>query len=59
MGEKDFINPYLLRNMAITQPNQVRSTYIPMKQGFMYLTAIIDVYSRKVLGWSIGDTLGT
>lgn len=61
MGQKEFIKPYLLRDLAITRPNQVWSTditYIPMKQGFMYLTAIIDVYSRKILGWSISNSLG-
>jgi putative transposase len=61
IGHREFIKPYLLRDLAITRPNQVWSTditYIPMKQGFMYLTAIIDVYSRKILGWSISNTLG-
>jgi putative transposase len=59
-GLKEFIRPYLLRNLAITHANQVWSTditYIPMRQGFMYLTAIMDVYSRKILGWGISNTL--
>ncbi len=48
--------PYLLRNMEITAINQVWSTditYIPLKHGFAYLSAIIDWYSRYVLGWSL------
>jgi putative transposase len=52
--------PYLLRNLAITRPNQVWQTditYIPMFRGFMYLAAIIDVYSRKIVGWSISNTM--
>ena len=60
LGMKKFIKPYLLRRLRITRPNQVWCTditYIPMKQGFMYLTAIIDVYSRKILGWSISNSL--
>jgi putative transposase len=55
-GLKEFIRPYLLRNLKITRANQVwftDITYIPMKSGFMYMTAIIDVYSRKVVGWGI------
>jgi len=59
-GLKEFIRPYLLRNLAITHANQVWSTditYIPMEHGFMYLTAIMDVYSRKILGWGISNTL--
>ena len=54
--------PYLLRNLSITHPNQVWQTditYIPMFRGFMYLAAIIDVYSRKILGWSISNTMST
>ena len=52
--------PYLLRNLSITAPNQVWQTdisYIPMFRGFMYMAAIIDVYSRKILGWSISNTM--
>ncbi len=54
------IYPYLLRGMAITHPDQVWSTditYIPMVQGFMYLVAIIDWYSRYVLAWQLSNTL--
>jgi putative transposase len=54
------IYPYLLRGVAITHSNQVWSadiTYIPMVQGFMYLVAIIDWYSRYVLAWQLSNTL--
>lgn len=60
LGLAKYIHPYLLRNLAITQPNQVWAidiTYIPMKSGFMYLTAIIDVYSRFIVGWQISNSL--
>lgn len=52
--------PYLLKNLDITKVNQVWATditYIPMKKGFMYLTAVIDLYSRKVLSWSVSNTM--
>jgi putative transposase len=52
--------PYLLRDMAIEGKNQVWAidiTYLPMKQGFMYLCAVIDVYSRYVVGWGISNTM--
>ena len=61
-GLRQFIKPYLLRGLKIIRPNQVWCTditYVPMKNGFMYLTAIIDVYSRKILGWSISNSLDT
>lgn len=54
------IYPYLLRGVAITKPNQVWSadiTYIRMHRGFMYLTAIIDWFSRYVLAWRVSNTL--
>ena len=54
--------PYLLRNAVIDRPNQAWSidiTYIPMKHGFLYLTAIIDWYSRCIVGWDVADTLDT
>lgn len=57
-----YIYPYLLRNLAITRPNQVWQTditYIPMFRGFMYMAAIIDVYSRKIMGWSISNSMTT
>jgi putative transposase len=59
-GLKMFIKPYLLNGLSITRANQVWCTditYIPMKHGFMYLTAIIDVYSRKIVGWGISNSL--
>jgi len=52
--------PYLLRNVEITRPNQVWSTditYIRLKRGFVYLTAIVDWYSRYVLSWRISTTI--
>jgi putative transposase len=54
--------PYLLRNAVVTAPNQAWSidiTYIPMKRGFLYLTAIIDWYSRCIVGWELDDSLDT
>jgi putative transposase len=51
--------PYLLRGVEITHPNQVWSTdvtYVPMAHGFMYLTAVIDWFSRYVLAWDISNT---
>jgi putative transposase len=60
LGLKKFIKPYLLKDLNIRFPNQVWSTditYIPMKRGFMYLTAILDVYSRKILAWGISNSL--
>jgi len=52
--------PYLLRGVNIERVNQVWSmdiTYIPMKRGYMYLTAVIDWYSRKVLSWKLSNTM--
>lgn len=54
--------PYLLRNAVIDKPNQVWSidiTYIPIKHGFLYLSAVIDWYSRCIVGWEVDDTLDT
>jgi putative transposase len=54
------VYPYLLRDLKIKESNQVWEmdiTYIPMEKGFMYLAAIIDVYSRYVLNWDISDTM--
>lgn len=59
---KESIVPYLLRNYTVNFPNQVWSidiTYIPMKKGHMYLTAIIDWFSRKVITHYLSDTLDT
>ena len=52
--------PYLLRNVAITHPDPVWSTditYVPMRRGFVYLTAVIDWYSRYVLSWKLSNRL--
>ena len=54
------IYPYLLHDLKIEHKNQVWEidiTYIPMKRGFMYLCAIIDVYTRYVVNWSISNTM--
>jgi putative transposase len=54
------IYPYLLRNVEITRPDQVWSidiTYIPLRHGFLYLTAVMDWYSRYVLAWRLSNTL--
>lgn len=54
------VYPYLLRGLKIIRPNQVWSTditYIPMPNGYMYLIAIIDLYSRFVVNWSISNTM--
>lgn len=59
-GEGHQIFPYLLRDLAIIQSNQVWAidiSYIPMKNGFLYLVAIIDIYSRFVVSWSISNTM--
>ena len=56
------VHPYLLRDLSITHPNQVWMidiTYLRMPNGFMYLVALIDVYSRYVVGWSLSNTLDT
>ena len=57
---REYIHPYLLRALKIERSNQVWEidiTYIAMKKGFMYLTAIIDVHSRYVVGWSLSNSL--
>ena len=54
------IYPYLLRNLDINRPNQVWAadiTFIPLQRGFMYLVAVMDWYSRKVLAWRLSNTL--
>jgi len=56
------IYPYLLRGVAITRPNQVWSTditYIPMARGFVYLAAVVDWFSRRVLAWRLSVTMDT
>lgn len=52
--------PYLLKDLPITRPNQVWCTditYIPMRRGFLYLVAIMDWYSRKVLAWRLSNSM--
>ncbi len=59
-GDVKYKYPYLLRNLTIDRPNQVWEidiTYVAMQKGFMYLTAIIDVYSRYIVGWSLSNSL--
>ena len=56
------IFPYLLRKLPVTRPNQVWAmdiTYIPMARGFVYLAAVVDWFSRKVLAWKLSITLET
>ncbi|MFT5760657.1 MAG: putative transposase [Alteromonadaceae bacterium] len=57
---KNKIYPYLLRGLTINQPNQVWATditYVPMSSGFVYLTVIMDWYSRKVLSWRLSSSM--
>jgi len=61
-GMAQYIYPFLIRGLEIKASNQVWSTditYIPMKNGFLYLTAIIDVYSRRIMGWGLSNTMAT
>lgn len=61
-GEGHKIYPYLLRGLAIERINQVWATdltYIPMPSGFMYLMAILDLYSRKVIAWDVSNSMET
>jgi putative transposase len=54
------IYPYLLRGLRVARPNQVWCadiTYLPMRRGFLYLVAIMDWHTRKVLAWRISNTL--
>jgi len=60
LGHAKYIRPYLLRGLEINRPNQVWEidiTYVPMARGFIFLTAIIDVYSRFVVAWDIFNSL--
>jgi len=61
-GGPSGIFPYRLRDLIINHSNQVWCadiTYIPMRRGFMYLFAIMDWYSRKILAWELSNTLDT
>ena len=54
------VYPYLLRKLAVMRPNQVWATditYVPMARGFVYLVAIVDWFSRRVLAWRVSITL--
>jgi putative transposase len=54
------VYPYLLNGVKVVRPNQVWQTditYIPMAKGFMYLTAVIDVFSRRILAWNLSNTM--
>jgi putative transposase len=60
LGLNKYIRPYLLKGLKVDRPNKawaIDITYIPMKNGFLYLTAIIDLYSRYIVGWGISNTL--
>ena len=57
---KHTIYPYLLRKLPVTRSNQVWAmdiTYIPMARGFVYLAAVLDWYSRRVLSWKLSTTM--
>jgi len=59
-GRRHKIYPYLLRGLAIVKPNQVWSsdiTSIRLAHGFVYLVAIIEVFSRTVISWALSTTL--
>jgi transposase InsO family protein len=61
-AEDHEVHPYLLRDLVIDRPNQVWCadiTYIPMRRGFLYLVAIMDWASRKVLAWRLSNTMDT
>ena len=61
-GKGHKIYPYLLRDLSIERANQAWASdisYIPMAKGFMYLVAIMDWYSRRVLAWRVSNTLDT
>ncbi len=56
------IFPYLLRNLLVNRPNHVWCadiTYIPMRRGFLYLFAVLDLFSRKTLAWRLSNSLTT
>jgi putative transposase len=56
------IYPYLLRNVTVAKPNQVWAmdiTYVPMARGFVYLAAVVDWFSRRVLSWRLSITMET
>ena len=59
-GQAKYVHPYLLKGKKIDSPDQVWSTditYVPMRHGYMYLYAVIDVHSRYIVGWRFSNTL--
>lgn len=59
-NEKHPVYPYLLRELEISRANQVWAidiTYVPMRKGFMYLCAIIDLHTRFVVNWGVSNTM--
>lgn len=59
-GKGHRVYPYLLRNLKIERPNHVWAidiSYIPVQRGYLYLVAIIDLYSRYVVGWSLSNSM--
>lgn len=61
-GGPEGIVPYRLRGLKISRPNQVWCadiTYVPMRKGYVYLFAIMDWYSRKIIDWEVSTTLDT
>jgi putative transposase len=59
-GQGHTIFPYLLRNLKASRANHIWAmdiTYVPVGDGFMYLVAIIDLYSRFIVGWSLSNTM--
>lgn len=61
-NQRHKVYPYLLRGLEINRPNQVWSTditYLPMAKGFIYLIAVMDWYSRKVLSWRVSTSMDT
>jgi putative transposase len=59
-GDGHTVYPYLLRGLEIIRPNQAWGmdiTYVPVGDGHMYLVAIIDIYSRFIVGWSLSNTM--
>lgn len=60
LGVAKYVQPYLLKGLNIERSNQVWQidiSYIPMEKGFMYLTVVIDVYSRYIVGWQLSNSL--
>lgn len=61
-AENETVYPYLLKGLEVDHINQVWAmdiTYIPMKKGFMYLCAIIDLFSRYIVGWGLSNSMTT